>query len=164
MTILLDPFVDDLDQLSVRLPRILGTAAHPALMRMDAWRDGDTMIAELDLPGINADSLEVTVESGVLTVRAERDDPGDRDRVWVTSERPHGVFIRQLYLNEQVDRDKISADYTNGILRLTIPLDTAPKPRKIAIQADRRYNGRNGGRHHLALRWARRWLRPIVRH
>ncbi|ORB11577.1 Hsp20/alpha crystallin family protein [Mycobacterium noviomagense] len=162
MTSLLDPFVDDLDRLSARLPRILGTAAHPALMRMDAWRDGDTMIAELDVPGINANSLDVTVERGVLTVRAEREEPADGDRVWVTSERPHGVFIRQFYLNEQLDSDRISADYTNGVLRLTIPLDTAAKARKIAIEAGRRDNGRTGDRQHL--HWARRWLRPIVRH
>ncbi|WP_375488899.1 Hsp20/alpha crystallin family protein [uncultured Mycobacterium sp.] len=170
MTSLLDPFVDDLDRLSARLPRIFGTAAHPALMRMDAWRDGDAMIAELDLPGIKADSLEVTVESGVLTVRAERQDPDNRDRVWLTAERPHGVFIRQLFLGEQVDSDKISADYTNGVLRLLIPLDKATTPRKIAIEAGRHHNAGNGGRHHLAPPWVRRWLaganrgRLTVRH
>lgn len=154
MTSLLDPFVD-FDRLSARLPRILGT---PALMRMDAWRDGDTMIAELDLPGIKADSLEVTVESGVLTVRAERKEPDDRDRVWLTSERPHGGFFRQLFLTGQVDSDKISADYTNGVLRLAIPLNKADTPRKIAIAAGRQHNARNGGRHHLAPQWVRRWL------
>ncbi|EUA43147.1 18 kDa heat shock protein [Mycobacterium xenopi 3993] len=73
MPSLLQPFVGDLDG----LPRMVGTPAHPALMRMDAWRDGDTFVAELDLPGIKADSLDVTVESGVLTVRAERREPGD---------------------------------------------------------------------------------------
>jgi HSP20 family protein len=158
MTSLLDPFVDELDWLSARLPRIFGTAAHPPLMRMDAWRDGDTLIAELDVPGIKTDSLDVTVESGVLTVRAEREDPDSRDRIWLTCERPHGVFVRQLFVSEQVDSDKINADYTNGVLRLTIPLDQATKPRKIAIAAGPHHNARNGGRHHLAPQWVRRWL------
>ncbi|WP_414687655.1 Hsp20/alpha crystallin family protein [Mycobacterium sp.] len=158
MTSLLDPFVDDLDRLTARLPRILGTAARPALMRMDAWRDGDTMIAELDVPGIKADSLEVTVEGGVLTVRAEREDADNRDRVWLTAERPHGVFVRQLFLGEQVDSDKISADYTNGVLQLSIPLHQAAKPRKIVIEAGRHRNTGNGGRHHLTPQWVRRWL------
>lgn len=150
MPSLLQPFVGDLDG----LPRMVGTPAHPALMRMDAWRDGDTFVAELDLPGIKADSLDVTVESGVLTVRAERREPGDGDRTWLSAERPHGVFVRQLFLDEQLDIDKVSADYTNGVLRLTIPMHHATKPRKIAIESGRTH----AARQRLTPAWLRRLL------
>jgi HSP20 family protein len=150
MPSLLQPVVRDLDGRA----RTVGTPAHPALMRMDAWRDGDTFVAELDLPGINSDSLDVTVESGVLTVRAERREPGDGARTWVSAERPHGVFVRQLFLNGQLDIDKIGADYTNGVLRLTIPMHQTAKPRKIAVVSGRTH----ASRHRLTPAWLRRWL------
>ncbi|BCO38198.1 heat-shock protein Hsp18 [Mycobacterium heckeshornense] len=150
MPSLLQSLAGDLDGLT----RIVGTPAHPALMRMDAWRDRDTFVAELDLPGIKPDSLDVTVEGGVLTVRAERREPGDGDRTWLNAERPHGVFVRQLFLNERPDVDRISADYTNGVLRLTIPMHHATKPHKIAIES----GPAHATRRHLTPAWVRRWL------
>ena len=63
-----DPF-RELDRLS---QQILGTAARPAFMPMDAWRDGDTFVVEFDLPGVDANSIDLDVERNVLTVRADR--------------------------------------------------------------------------------------------
>jgi len=63
-----DPF-RDLDRFT---QQVLGTAARPAVMPIDAWRDGDQFIVELDLPGVKTDSLDLDVERNVLTVRAER--------------------------------------------------------------------------------------------
>jgi hypothetical protein len=78
-----DPF-RDLDRWT---QQVLGTAARPAVMPMDAWREGDQFIVELDLPGIQGDSLGLDVERNVLTVHAER--PGlDPDREMVSAERP----------------------------------------------------------------------------
>ena len=65
-----DPF-RDLDRWT---QQVVGTAARPAVMPMDAWRDGDRFIVEFDLPGIAADSLGLDVERNVLTVHAERPD------------------------------------------------------------------------------------------
>lgn len=129
-----DPVLRDFDRLTQRLWGAVpwGTAARPALIPMDAWRDGDKFVVEFDLPGIKADSLDVNVEHDLLTVRAERPDSGD-DRDWVAQERPHGVFSRQMFLDNTLDTDKISADYTDGVLRLTIPVAEAAKPRKIEI-------------------------------
>ena len=77
----------------------LGTAARPAVMPMDAWRDGEQFVVEFDLPGVMADSLGLDVERNVLTVGAERPDV-DQSREMVTAERPRGVFSRQLFLGE----------------------------------------------------------------
>ncbi|MDI3314234.1 MAG: HSP20 family small heat-shock protein [Mycobacterium sp.] len=130
-----DPFLRDFDRLTQQLlGATLGTAARPAVMPMDARRDGDAVVVEFDLPGIKAESLDVKVENETLTVRAERPYPGD-DQGWLVSERPHGVFSRQLYLGNNLDTDKITADYTDGVLRLTIPVAEAAKPRKIPIGA-----------------------------
>ncbi len=115
--------------------QVLGTAARPAVMPMDAWRDGDKFIVEFDLPGVNADSLDLDVERNVLTVRAERAEL-DQNREMVSAERPRGVFSRQLFLGENLDTDKIEAAYHDGVLRLTIPVAEKAKPRRIEISHD----------------------------
>ncbi|MGH3553513.1 MAG: Hsp20/alpha crystallin family protein [Mycobacterium sp.] len=112
--------------------QVLGTAARPAVMPMDAWRDNDQCIVEFDLPGVEAESLSLDVERNVLTVRAER--PGlDENREMVSAERPRGVFSRQLFLGDNVDTDKIEASYHDGVLRLTIPVAEKAMPHRIEI-------------------------------
>jgi HSP20 family protein len=123
-----DPF-RDLDRWT---QQVFGTSARPAVMPMDAWRDGDQFIVEFDLPGVNADSLDLNVERNALTVRAERQEL-DQNREMLTAERPRGVFSRQLYLGENLDTDKIEANYHDGVLRLTIPVAEKAKPRRIEI-------------------------------
>ena len=126
-----DPF-RELDRLT---QQVLGTAARPAVMPMDAWRDGEQFIVEFDLPGVSADSLDLDVEHNVLTVRAER--PAlDQSREMVSAERPRGVFSRQLFLGENLDTDKIEASYHDGVLRLAIPVAEKAKPRRIEITHD----------------------------
>jgi HSP20 family protein len=122
--------------------QVLGTAARPAVMPMDAWQDGDRFIVEFDLPGVRADSLGLDVERTVLTVRAERPDV-DPSREMVTAERPRGVFSRQLFLGENLDTDKIEASYRDGVLRLTIPVAERAKPRRIEISHDGRQTAIN---------------------
>ena len=126
-----DPF-RDLDRLA---QQVLGTAARPAVMPMDAWRDGEKFIVEFDLPGVDEESLDLDVERNVLTVHASRPelDPG---REMVSAERPRGVFSRQLFLGDTLDADKIEASYTGGVLRLTIPVAEKAKPRRIQITSE----------------------------
>ncbi len=123
-----DPF-RDFDRLA---QQVFGTVARPAVMPLDAWRDGDKFVAEFDLPGVKADSIDLDVEQNVLTVHAER-AALDPEREMVSAERPRGVFSRQLFLGETLDTDGIEASYEDGVLRLTIPVAEKAKPRKIAI-------------------------------
>ncbi|ALO67684.1 MULTISPECIES: Hsp20/alpha crystallin family protein [Arthrobacter] len=123
-----DPF-RELDRLA---QQVLGTSARPAAMPMDAWRDGDTFEVEFDLPGVAPDSINLDVERNVVTVRAER--PGlDGNKEMLASERPRGVFSRQLVLGENLDTEHIEASYDTGVLTLRIPVAEKAKPRKIAI-------------------------------
>ena len=125
-----DPF-RDIDRLASQL---LGTTNRPAVMPMDAWREGDAFRIEFDLPGVNRSSIDLDVERNVLTVRAERvARNGDWDML--ASERPRGMFSRQLVLGDNLDLDKIDAHYEAGVLRLTIPVAERAKPRKIQIAA-----------------------------
>lgn len=124
-----DPF-RDLDRLT---QQVFGTPARPAAMPMDAWREGDDFLVELDLPGIDPNSLDLDVERNVVTVRASRPelDPG---RAMLAAERTRGVFSRQLFLGENLDTNAIRADYRDGVLRLVIPISEQAKPRKIEIE------------------------------
>src|SRR6188472_4421672 len=126
-----DPF-RELDRLS---QQVFGTAARPAFMPMDAWREGDTFVVEFDLPGVQADSIDLDVERNVLTVRAER-RAHENGTELVAAERPRGVFSRQLILGDNLNLDQISASYRDGVLRLTIPVAERAKPRKIEIAAE----------------------------
>lgn len=123
-----DPF-RDFDRLA---QQVFGTTARPAVMPLDAWRDGDTFVAEFDLPGVTADSIHLDVEQNVLTVHAERPELAP-DRELVSAERPRGMFSRQLFLGETLDTDKIEANYTDGVLRVVIAVAEKAKPRRIEI-------------------------------
>lgn len=123
-----DPF-REFDRLT---QQVLGTTNRPAVMPMDAWREGDTFMIEFDLPGVSRESIDLDIERNVLTVRAER---VRRNGDWemLAAERPRGVFSRQLVLGDNLDLDRIEADCDAGVLRLKIPVAEKAKPRKIQI-------------------------------
>jgi HSP20 family protein len=126
-----DPF-RELDRFAQQVFGTQGTVSRPSVMPMDAWRDGDTFVVEFDLPGVDADSVDLDVERNVLTVHAER--PGhDRDVELIASERPRGVFSRQLILGDNLDTDHVAAHYQAGVLTLRIPVAEQAKPRKIVV-------------------------------
>jgi HSP20 family protein len=102
-------------------------------MPMDAYRDGDRFIVHFDLPGVDRESIDLTAEKNVLTVRAERTwKPGEGQQV-VVAERPQGTFTRQLFLGDSLDIDRIAATYDQGVLSLAIPVAEQAKPRRVEI-------------------------------
>ena len=123
-----DPF-RDFDRLT---QQIFGTTNRPAVMPMDAWREGDRFVIEFDLPGVARDSIDLDVERNVLTVRAER-VARNGDWEMLATERPRGVFSRQLVLGDNLDLDRIEAGYQDGVLRLIVPVAEKAKPRKIEV-------------------------------
>jgi len=126
-----DPF-RELDRLSQQLMGTLGTNARPSVMPLDAWRTGDEFVVEFDLPGVDPSSVDLDVERNVLTVHAERPAlSGDHELI--ASERPRGVFSRQLILGDNLDLEHISANYRDGVLTLSVPVAERAKPRKIEI-------------------------------
>lgn len=128
-TLRFDPF-RDFDRLAAE---VFGTARTPAMMPMDCLRTGDAFVCRFDLPGIDADSLEVSAEHNTLTVRAERHRHDPEDATYLVSERPSGVYSRQLVLGDGLNVEDIRADYRDGVLILTIPVAEQAKPRKIEI-------------------------------
>src|SRR3954454_25366801 len=114
-----DPF-RDLDRLAQQLVGT-GTAARPAVMAMDAWRENDSLVVEFDLPGVRPESLDIDAERNTLTVRAERPARADEVEV-VAAERPTVWFSRQLVLGDNLDGQHIKAGYNRGVVRLRSPV------------------------------------------
>ncbi|MHB1987963.1 MAG: Hsp20/alpha crystallin family protein [Acidimicrobiales bacterium] len=127
-----DPF-RELDRLA---QQVVGTAARPAAMPIDAYRQGENFVVHFDLPGVEPGSIDLTVEKNVLTVHATRSGRGGEDVEMLLAERSHGTFSRQLFLGETLDSDKIEADYSDGVLTVRIPVAEKAKPRKVAVNAN----------------------------
>jgi HSP20 family protein len=127
-----DPF-RELDRLT---QQAFGTPSRPAAMPIDAYRRGDEFVVELDLPGVAADSIDLTVERNVLTVHAQR-RRATEDVELLVGERPQGTFSRQLFLGDTLDTSNIAADYTDGVLTLKLPVAERAKPRRVPINHSR---------------------------
>ncbi|SFW70578.1 Hsp20/alpha crystallin family protein [Amycolatopsis australiensis] len=128
-----DPF-RELDRFAQQVFGSPGTWSKPAAMPMDAYRAGDEFVVCFDLPGVSKDAIELDIERNVLTVKAERRPLADGDDVQMqVSERPLGVFSRQLFLGDTLDADHIAAEYEAGVLTLRIPIAEKAKPRRIEI-------------------------------
>jgi HSP20 family protein len=127
-----DPF-RDFDRLNEQITGQLRGA--PRSVPIDVYRRGDQFHIHLDLPDVDADAIELTVEQNVLTVRAERRfDSREGDEILV-SERPQGTFTRQLMLAESLESDKLEANYDRGVLTITIPVAEHAKPRRVPINS-----------------------------
>ncbi|MER6133767.1 Hsp20/alpha crystallin family protein [Streptomyces sp. NPDC001815] len=128
-----DPF-RELDRLTQQLLNTAGTWSRPTAMPMDAYREGEEYVIALDLPGVSRDAIDIDVERNMLTVKAERRPVTKAEDVQVElSERPLGVFSRQLVLADALDTERIKADYDAGVLTLRIPIAERAKPRKVTI-------------------------------
>ena len=131
-----DPFVE-FDRVA---RRTFGTANWTARVRsampMDVIRGKDEVLLRFDLPGVDAESIDVTVDRGVLTVSAKRTEVAGEDEKLITRERVTGSFTRRLSLGDTVDFDKIEADFADGVLTVRLPLLATAQPRKVEISTE----------------------------
>jgi HSP20 family protein len=127
-----DPF-RELDRLS---EQVMGGRG-PRTMPMEAWRRKDEFFVYVDLPGVDKDDVELTVERNVVSIRAERRPAHEEGDEVIVDERPQGTFTRQLFLGDNLDANKLSAEYDRGVLILTVPIAEASKPRHIQLAEQR---------------------------
>ena len=121
-----DPFANDFRR---RLTRA-GNA-----MPVDGIRRENDVLLRFDVPGIDPATIEITVDRGVLSVSAKRqEEHGDTDRFFVR-ERPMGTVTRRVYLSDTLNSDGVEATYTNGVLEVTVPVAERAKPRKVEVNA-----------------------------
>ena len=111
-----DPFGDPFRQLDRLTSQLLSGTRTPMGMAMDVWQADDGYHAVLDLPGVDASSVEITSERNVLTIAAERRPEYEQGQNVLVAERPQGRFTRQLQLGENLDTQNVEARYANGVL------------------------------------------------
>jgi len=125
-----DPF-RDLDTLFSRFAGRQTNAS--GVMPMDAFRRGSDIWVHIDLPGVKAEGLDITVERNVLTISAERDWQRQEGDQPYFGERYRGNFRRQIQLGDGLDLQNLEADLHDGVLTIRIPVAEQAKPRKVQI-------------------------------
>ena len=130
MAIGYDPF-REFEQMTQQL---LSGGRSPRSFPMDAYRRGDDFFVHLDLPGVDPNSIDITVEGGTLTITADRAFNQHEDDEIIVSERPQGRFTRELRVGRSVDADSIEASYDGGVLTLRLPVAPEAKPRRVEVR------------------------------
>ncbi|MDR2895366.1 MAG: Hsp20/alpha crystallin family protein [Propionibacteriaceae bacterium] len=125
----------DLDRLFNQASRAV--AGDTRMMPMDLYRNGDVFTIKIDLPGVDPSTIDIDVDDRTLTVRAERKaeevDSNNEKSGWISRERSYGTYARQIALGRGLDLAKIAANYSDGVLTLTVPVAEEAKPRKISV-------------------------------
>ena len=110
------------------------TGEYDATLPLDVTSTADALLVEAALPGIQPDDVEVTVENGTLTIRAEsKSDRQEQEGETIIREIRRGSMSRTVSLPSGLEPDKASATFENGVLRLTFPRAEEVKPRQIRI-------------------------------
>jgi HSP20 family protein len=130
-----DPFTRDFQRQFDRLAR--RSFGQNAAMPLDIVRRDSDVTLRFDVPGIDRDSIEVTVDRGILSVSVKRQEERSENDKFFVRERTMGTFTRRVRLSENVNADAVEASYDNGVLEVRIPVLEQAKPRKIEVrQAD----------------------------
>jgi len=103
---------------------------------VDIAEDKDRIVLTAELPGFRQDQIEVQMENGVLTLRGERRFEGESDgKNYHRVERSYGQFVRSFTLPNNVDRERIQANFSDGLLEIALPKREDAKPRQIKISS-----------------------------
>lgn len=127
-------FTDPFDEMD-RMLSSLGGRWRGGIMPVDAYEKDGKYTLRFDLPGVDPDHVDLTVENQVLTVIAE--SPGDdvEGVTWLLRERPSGSHRREVRIGEHLDAGAVEASFVNGVLTVTIPVREEAKPHKVSISS-----------------------------
>jgi HSP20 family protein len=140
-----DPF-RDLSTMQERVNRVFGDfyrGSDDDVMRRGTWvppvdifdAGNHQLVIKAELPDMNKEDIEITIENNALTLRGEKKmDSTIKDEQCHRIERAYGAFSRSFSLPPSVDGSKVTADYKNGVLTLTLPMREESKPRQISVQ------------------------------
>jgi HSP20 family protein len=131
-----DPFAE-LNRLQREMNRVFTARERAGVFPpLNVYDDGESLIVQAEMPGVDAKSLDITVTGDTLTVRGERRAPELGESVsFHRQERQFGRFQRSLTLPEAVNGDKVLASYNDGVLEVRMPRAESAKPRKIEVRA-----------------------------
>ncbi len=103
---------------------------------VDIHEYADRFELNVDLPGVDPSTVDLTLDGGILTLSGERPHParkGHEEAQGHRLERGHGQFHRRFVLPDTVDGERVNASGSNGVLTVTIPKQAKAKPRRIQI-------------------------------
>ena len=103
---------------------------------LDLYESKDDIFVRVDLPGVEKDKIDISVEGGLLTIRGEKKEEEVSQGELIRSERYDGIFLRTATLPKEVDTNHIQATYKNGVLELRLPKKEEAKPKQIKVQVE----------------------------
>lgn len=125
-------FVDPFEEMDRMLANV-GNRWRGGVMPLDAYEKDGEYVLRFDVPGVDRDKIDVTIEDRVLTVKVERSIEDTVGANWLLRERPTGINSRSVRLGDSLDVGNVMADYDAGILTLVIPIKEEAKPQKIEV-------------------------------
>jgi HSP20 family protein len=112
-------------------------ASRPWSPAVDIFENENELVLKADLPEVDPKKVGIQIENGTLTLKGERTFEENRNgKAYHRIERGYGAFVRAFTLPETVDAEKVKADYTSGVLTVTLPKKEVAKPRSINIQVN----------------------------
>jgi HSP20 family protein len=102
---------------------------------LSIWTENEKVYVELDLPGVDKESLSVSVHEGVLNIQGARPNPDD-ERDYTHQEIRYGNFHRAVRLSDDVDEESVTADLKNGVLKISLSKKPEVQPKKIEVKFD----------------------------
>jgi len=125
-------FQDEFDRAFAPFAAETSGTSYPAV---NMWQGENSVAITAELPGVEADDIEISVKEDVLTLSGERKVPELGDKAaWHLRERPFGRFVRTVRLPFRVDPDKVEARFTNGVLQIEMQRPEADRPRRIQVK------------------------------
>lgn len=104
---------------------------------LEAKEDEKTLYLSLELPGVKREDIEVNVKDGVLTIQAEKKaEARQENEEYVLNERQYGKFLRSLRLEERFNPEAVSAEYSEGVLKVKVDKHEQVKPKSIAVKVN----------------------------
>jgi HSP20 family protein len=132
----MDRLQREMNRLFSETSRWPGLSVAPTFPAMNVWTDQGVAVVTAELPGLNPEEIDISVQNDTLTLRGSREPEGAQEgKSYHRRERGSGNFTRSLQLPFQVESDKVEANYEKGILSISLPRAEADKPKKIAIKA-----------------------------
>jgi HSP20 family protein len=103
---------------------------------INVWADGESAVVTTELPGIDPESIDMTVVGKTLTLRGERQPDEVENGIFHRRERWYGKFGKAIELPFDVEGDRVTARFSKGVLYMTLPKAEAEKPRKISVKSE----------------------------
>jgi HSP20 family protein len=139
-----DPF-RDFDELSERLNRLLAPARGAAeenggifadwAPAMDVEETDKEYLLKADLPAVKTEDVKISIDDGVLALEGERkQEKEEKGKKFHRIERSYGKFVRRLAVPSDVDQQKVSAEFKEGVLKVHLPKSASAKPRTIDVK------------------------------